>query len=288
MKPDLISVADAAYPFDYAELPSGVVAVCGYVGQSGETPHVWSTQEADAARKAVGAWAPIWVPPQGVMTADTGVHAAAELAGVLGQYGVPADSPMFFDIEEHSYEASPAGARSAASAFVASMARHGCHNAWPYVPLAMGKGWVAHYVGAPPRRLPKGYAGLQWTNKGHGGTFDLSVFHRSVFAPILNNDKDSAMPLDKADKTWIAAELTHMQDNILGRIDALHGGKGGGVTWSVNLHSVNAEVIAVHHALTDAPVTPVDVTALADRLAITLGNDVAAQVVAELGKRLSG
>lgn len=284
---DLVDVADTAFPFDYAKLPAGVVAVGGYVGASAETPHIWSTVEADEARRAVGAWFPIWVPPQGLMTDTTGRVAAAGMIATLPQYQVGKDCPMFLDVERSSADASLSGARDAISAFVFHMREAGYTNAHGYNPITIMGGWIAHYIESKPTHLAAEDAGWQWTNKGDGGLFDLSVFHRDIFAPILSDTNKGDDVLDTADKQWIVDQLAHGQTNVLNRIDALHSGKGGSTDWPVNVHAVYDELVKVSATLSILGEPGGDARALAAAIADSLGPALAAQVATELSKRLA-
>lgn len=286
MTSGLVRVADAAVPFDYAALPHDVVAVLGYVGESGATPHVWSTQEADAARKAVGAWSAIWVPPQGLVTRDDGARAAHTMLKVLPQYQVGTDHPVFFDIERSTYDAHPTEADSAIASWSQIMRGAGYHLAYPYAPVTYGRGWIAHYVDGEPTELPTGYIGQQYTNNGDGGSCDFSVFDRAVFTAIINNGKGDTVALDKADKAWIVAQLGTLQHNVNGQIAKLHDGGAGEGTWPRNVAATYEEVVKLSGAVAGLKLGGVDVDALAADLAAKLGPDVAAAVLDAAAKRL--
>lgn len=285
---DLVSVADAAVPFDYGNLPAEVVAVLGYVGQSGAADHIWSTQDAAAARKAVGAWAPIWVPPQDLFGRDEGARAAAGMIAVLPQYDVGSDCPVFLDVERGTYDAHPADVAAGIDRWYTGMTDAGYTNAHPYAPKDYGKGWIADWVTAQPTSLPADWVGQQWAGGAHGGEYDLSVFRRDIFAPILNGNGGGDMALDKDDKAWIVKQLETFQGSVVTHVDKLHNGGSGAGAWPRNVVSVYDAVAELRKEVAGLSSGGVDTEALAHALATALGPDMAAEVVAALGKRLSG
>lgn len=287
MTETLVTVADAAVPFDYAALSRDVVAVLGYVGESGAADHIWSTQEADAARKAVGAWSGIWVPPQTIFGRDDGHRAAVGMLKVLPAYSVTTDHPVFLDIERHLYDAHSADVRDGITAWQYAMAKAGYLKSYPYAPIDYGRGWVPKWVPSPPSALPTGWVGQQWTNRGDDGGYDLSVFRREVFAAIISDDSGGSDVLDKADKTWIVAQLATLQANTEKAVTKLHSGGTGPDAWAKNVVSIADALAALTAEVKSLGVNDVDVASLATDIAAKLGPDVAASVATELGKRLS-
>jgi len=280
----LINVVDAATPPDYARLPRSVKVVLGYVGQYGCTPHVWSTDEA---RRRMGAWAPIWVPPQRRMTAETGKRAAQAALHAVAQYDYPHGGPVFFDIERHGYDADPAGARAALSAFRALLAQDGRWRGIGYGPVESGARWVAKWVTVRPDSLPAGWAGQQWHGATHGGV-DLSVFRPAVFHAILNhNNEDGASVLDKDDKQWLVKQLGTLQHNLGGRVDALRTGTLGHDSYPANLRDMLAKLDDIDAQLKGDGGAVINIDALATSLAGKLGPDLAGQLVAALAAKLS-
>lgn len=287
MTSDLIDVADAAVPFTYSALPSAVKVVLGYIGEWGETPHVWSTQEADSARRQVGAWAPIWCPPQGRMTADTGYLAADKAAAALPQYGYPLDGPVFFDVERSSWDADTDGAIGAIRAFKLRLRAHGYPLGIPYVTIDANTGWAAGWVPSRPTSLPPNLAGQQWSGNAYNGMCDLSVFHRSVFAALLDPE-DNDMPLDKDDKAWVVAQLAIVRADIMADIGKLHsGGPGKTPEWPKNVASVYDQVAKLAKASSGASGGAVDPEVLAAALAARLGPALGESVATALAKRLA-
>jgi hypothetical protein len=287
MAEKLLQAADAAEPFDYALLPKGVSVVLGYIGQAGETPHVWSTAEAGHARKTVGAWAPIWVPPQGAMRAEDGHVAGVAAVQALRQYDYPEHGPVFFDVEEHSYAANPAGALAAVEAFRQAVHAHGSYVGIGYLPAAAKQGWVAHWVKRKPATLPVSIAGQQWTNAKPGQPFDLSVFHPSVFAALTDPPKVDPVPTEAVTQQYLVDQLRILQGNIEAHIDLLHSGGKDGKQWPRNVVSTYDLVATVNQTLNDHVGASLDVKALAADLASQLGTDVARAVVALLAKHLA-
>lgn len=284
---DLISVADAAVPFDYANLPADVVAVLGYVGQSGAADHIWSTQDAKDAERRVGAWAPIWVPPQDLFGRDEGARAATGMIAVLPQYGVGPDCPVFLDIERHTYDAHPADVAAGIDRWYTLMTDAGYANAHPYAPVDYGHGWVPEYVEDKPTTLPADWVGQQWTNQGHGGEFDLSVFRREVFASILNGNGGGDVALDKDDKAWLVKQLETFQGSVVTHVDKLHNGGSGADAWPRNVASVYDAITELRKDVAGISTGSIDPAKLAADITAQLGPDIANQVLNELRARLA-
>jgi len=165
----LVIGCDGAYPFTP---PAGCQIVLGYVGEAGETPHVWTTAEIEAARQ--GHWfAPIWTPPQSANF--DGVAAADGMASALGALGYPEDGPVFLDVERSTWDAGGAGS---ANNWQTRMQSHGYTQ-----PYCYGREWVAHWdlpageIGPAPTVLPAGCIGEQYAD---AGPYDLSVFDDSL------------------------------------------------------------------------------------------------------------
>lgn len=185
----LVKVADCAFPFDYSILPDDVVAILGYVGEYGNTPHCWSTQEVTAARNTGRIWCPIWVTPQrGLVQAD-GVHAAQGMVAALVQYHHPKHLPVFLDIEYASYHANPVGAMEAVQAWQLGMAAAGWRDAIAYLPKEANAGWVADWTGVEPTSLPVGWRGKQYAGNVDHGRYDLSEFDSALFALPIGDDE---------------------------------------------------------------------------------------------------
>lgn len=283
----LISAADAAYPFDYTQLPAGVSVVLGYVGMSGSTPHVWSTSEVDAVRAAGYTWCPIVVPPQrGLSTAD-GDTIADVMIRALPQYQYPLGGPVFVDIERGSYDADPAGAADAVTRWRARMDAAGYPAAYAYWPKITGYTWLPKWVARRPRRLPAGVIGQQWAGGVDGDRFDLSIFTPAVFAGLDVNPQGGPVSLDKAAQQFIVTQLDQVQQHLADMIQALHTGKGGKYTWDVNLAAVLRAVESAIPATPAGPLTDQQVAALAGSLAANLNRTLPEAVVKALAVQLS-
>lgn len=185
----LVKAADCAFPFDYSILPDDVTVILGYVGEYGNTPHIWSTQEVTAARDTGRIWCPIWVTPQrGLVQAD-GVHAARGMVAALVQYRHPKHLPVFLDIEYASYHANPVGAMGAVQAWQFGMAAAGWQNAIAYLPKEAGAGWIADWTGVDPTSLPVGWRGEQYAGNVDHGRYDLSEFDPTLFHAPVGDDE---------------------------------------------------------------------------------------------------
>lgn len=284
---DLVLVADSAFPFDYSRLPSDVVCQLGYVGQLHETPHVWTADEVAHARQAVGAWAPIWTVPPSGFTVDVGKQAGNGMASALTALNYPHDGPVFLDVEHKTWAENPSRAMDAVAAWTETMAAHRWPNAHAYLPLAAGKGWLAHWTGIRPTSLPAGAVGLQYINALDGDRYDLSVFDRSIFTPLLTTGDNPMANLDAADQKWITDQLIAVQTNVLNHIEGMWYNGWTGHPNEVNLSAINT---MVKHLTTvaNAPSTGgVDVSALASALGTALGPQLAGAIAVELSKRLA-
>lgn len=253
--PGLVLVADAAYPFDYGLLPPAVRVVLGYVGGDGMTPHIWTVDEQAACRRAGKLWYPIYTVPMRALTALDGYKAALAMLPRLAVHGIAPDEPKFLDIEYSAYAADPAGALACVQAWRSRLAQGGHRNGWPYLPLAAGQGWLAHWTHVRPSSLPAGVVGIQYDNALANDAYDLSVFDPRIFPNLggtMSLDQDS---LDQIDRL-LEAKL----NGLFGRI---HGDVGG------------TEVREVTD-LADAEAAKVSLTAIAAQLT-TLQRSVSGQ-----------
>lgn len=287
MSSDLIDVADAAYPFDYSRLPSSVRVVLGYVGESGCTPHVWSTQDVAGVRQAGLAWGPIVVPPQRALVAGDGIRAAQAMAHALPQYSYPRGGPVFIDIEHSSYVASPSGAADAVAAWRKGMAAAGYPLAVAYWPQASDYTWLPRWGGGRPSKLPAGCVGWQYQGGTDGDRYDLSVFAPSIFTALLTDGDSAAMALDSSDQQFIVAQLGKVQQNLADMINALHVGVGGNHTWAANMTAVLRAVTddAAHEGT--GGMTDTQVTALGATLAAELAKSLPSGLVKALAAALA-
>lgn len=171
-----IVAADAATPPHLALLPRTVSVMMAYVGQRGETPHVWSAVECQHYRDAGKKVWPIWVPPQDDFAQQYPADAAAGLHLACQERDIPKLSPVFLDIEKHGWDADPAAASRYLAQWKVAMTRLGYRHPFGYLPLAAGRDWVAHWTGRPPASLPAGWVGQQYANDLAAGAYDLSVF----------------------------------------------------------------------------------------------------------------
>lgn len=284
----LVIAADAAYPFDYTRLPPAVSVVLGYVGESGCTPHIWSTGEVAEVRTTGRTWGPIIVPPQRALTGADGTHAAQTMIGTLPQYRYPAGAPVFLDIERASFDAAPAGAAAAVRAWRAGMSGAGWPDAFVYWPGQGPFTWRPDWTGKAPRRLPAGVAGVQYAGRVDGGRYDLSAFAPSVFAGLkIRGGTMSGAGLSKDDRAWLVAQLGTLQGNIDAHLQAIKAGAGGKWHYATNLDSIMRAITADQPGPAGRPATPVDVDTLAGALVDKVGPRLAADLVAALAAKLS-
>lgn len=284
---DLIDVVDAAFPFDYRLLGASVKVVLGYVGQYRETPHVWTQSEVDAVRKAGRVWAPIHTPPPGTLTADTGRQAANAMRSELAGYDYPAGGPVFLDIEAGSYFADPGGAKDCAGAWAAEMRSDGHDYAVPYLPLAAGIGWRAGWGGPKPTVLPPFIVGWQWRGAPTTGKpYDESVFDPAVFAALLGTEDDD-MPLNTADKAWIADQLETVQTGLAAKMTAYAWDSDPKNPMPAALVHLGAKLDETLAAIKAVPAGTVNVDTLAGELAVRLGPTLGAALVTALAAKLA-
>lgn len=179
----LIRAADSAYFHPMSELSADVKIVCGYIGQPGYTPHVWTKSEIDAVHQSGREWWAIWVPPQKIAwTAALGHSAASGAIAALPAYGIPKSVPVFIDCEYNSWALSPSGAKAAIDAFKADLHVAGYSQVFGYVPSAAGYDWIARWTGSPPTSFPAGVIGQQYINDVASGTnWDFSMFDSALY-----------------------------------------------------------------------------------------------------------
>lgn len=184
----LILVADASNPFDLSLLPPGVRAVAGYVG--GDTPHVWSNTEVKTVTDSGRQWWPIWTAPSRgqVLTAPGGTFAAQSMLSRLNSYPyITDDLPMFLDIENGTWNASPSGALAYLNAWKAEMRKGGVTRAFGYVPWSVQFDWVANWQKTAPTSLPPSVIGWQYASDTQlGKPFDLSVFNSAILGGTVS------------------------------------------------------------------------------------------------------
>lgn len=178
---NLVEGADMAYPpQSYATLPSTVRVILGYVG--GQTPHAWTWGEIAAAEASGRQWWPIWTAPnpKAVLSAATGEQDGLRMVTALHDRGIMPDRPVFLDIEQSTYEASPSGAARHWERWQTIMRRAEYLHAYPYVPWSAQTGWVAKWQSGTPHALPTGVIGWQFAGNAGGGKYDLSEFAASL------------------------------------------------------------------------------------------------------------
>lgn len=204
----LVLVVDQADPTPPHMLPGEAVAVAGYVGLQGSTPHVWSLGEVNAVRASGRQWWPIVVPPQRTLTGADGGPAAECMIAACHALGVSTDTPVLIDIEHASWVANPAGAQACISEFKSLVGLAGFRKAYAYVPAGAGFDWIAHWTNIRPTELPDGCVGVQYGG-GPGGAYDLSVFEASLMAgatPLPQPEDDDVTPQQLQDglDQWFA------------------------------------------------------------------------------------
>jgi len=215
---ELIRVADGAYPHPpYTFLPDDVMVWAGYLG--GHTPHPWTAADIADARRLVGAWWGIWTAPdRRAITATDGVQDAAGTVARLVELSYPRADPVFYDVEYATWQADPAGARAAITAWKRGLAAAGYRNAYAYVPLSAGFDWIAHWTGARPTSLPAGVIGIQYDHGLFNDAYDISVFDASLLG-------GSDMLLTHDDLAAIAAavrpDLARLAQWVAGRSNSV-------------------------------------------------------------------
>lgn len=284
---DLVDVVDAAYPFDYRRLAGSVRVVLGYIGQAGETPHIWTQPEVDAVRVAGKVWAPIHTVPPGAFSLDAGKQAANMMREELTRYAYPSNGPVFLDVERSTYIANPQGARAGIAAWTVEMQAAGHSHAIAYVPAEAGYGWIADWTGSRPNFLLPNELGWQWQGGPNSGLpYDQSVFDPAVFATLLGTEPDVS-DLSTADKAWFTAQLETVQANISKKLSA----------YAYDNDKANPEPYAAAHlsAKLDeliarpvpAPAGEVNVQLLANTIVAGIGPNLAAELVTALARKLA-
>jgi hypothetical protein len=206
----LIRAADAAFP---GTPPANTKVILGYVGASGHTPHIWTTTQVQSVRSSGRQWWPIWVPPQGVMSAAAGTLAAQGMIAALPGYSHPKSYPVFLDVETSSWEASPSGVKAAVTAFKTHMRSAGYTRPFGYLPRDAGMDWIANWTGNTPddvpTSLPAGVIGQQYL--GNYGSWDYSVFDASLLTTDPPKPPDEGDDMSAAD---VAAINAHTDQEI--------------------------------------------------------------------------
>ena len=284
---NLVTVADAAVPFDYAILPPGVEAILGYVGAPGCTPYEWTPGDIAEVHATGRAWFAIWVPPAGAINTQIGMQAGNAMMAALHARSYPPGWPVFLDIEQDSYAASPAGAEQAATAWGQVMRAHGWTYAYPYLPAAAGHGWIADWTGTAPTELPPGVIGQQYAGQCDGNQYDLSVIDRAILAYTPLSEGQPDMPLDAADlakiHTTVSAEVNTQLGQWLPRLAALM------LTGHANSHfdPANSGALIDNVGIYGRLVADTDPAGQANAIATALGPDLGAHVASVLAARLA-
>lgn len=287
MTDTLILTVDCAYPFDYSRAPKGTRVVLGYVGQLHETPHIWTAVEITAARRAIGAWAPIWtVPPTG-LNAQVGMQSGNGMRAALEAMNYPKAAPVFLDVEHRTWAESPTRAIEGVDAWELTMAQGGWHNAHAYLPAAAKRGWAADWTGVRPTSLPTYLVGQQYAGGQDGDRYDLSVFRASIFDALLTKGTVTPVSLTTDDKAWIVAQLHAVQTNTLNYWE-----RGAWDAWKDHPFPYSQKAIfdlvtKLHVEITQGLPASGGASALASQIAVALGPDIARAVAAELSKRLA-
>jgi hypothetical protein len=283
----LLLVADTDHPIDWSTLPAGCSIVLGYIGQPLCTPHVWTHTEVEECRSHGLIWAPIHTPPGGRFGKADGERAAALMLQELTRYRLYGPEPVFLDIEHSTWALDPAATMAGVRAWAAVMSAHGHTNAHAYLPWQAGTGWGANWVNYRPQSIPAGYAGWQYDHSHPGRHYDLSVFHPSVFAPLIAAVKGHPVPFDAQQEKFIVDQLTKVQDNLHKIMwayyedpDPKHPHPYAQRRLAERLDKLQTEVAKL-------PTATVDITALAALLSAQLGPRLAADLVSELSARLA-
>ena len=193
---DLVLATDSAYPYDFAQAPAGCQVIMGYIGRPGYTPHVWTVQEANEARRAGFVWWPIVVGiSQGATNAQDGVTNAQTVIAQAPAYGVTKTDPVFCDLEPDALHANPTGAKAMADAFRSTMHAAGWLRAYVYSVDAPFIDWVANWTNIRPTTLPPGKIGVQYAGNLSPPGYDLSVFDPALLegSDMLTSDQDQKL-----------------------------------------------------------------------------------------------
>lgn len=284
---DKVLVADAAYDFPLSHLPRGVSAVLRYVGSPTGTPHLVSLDAVAAIRAAGYAWAPIWTPDAAVFTRQLGLQAGNGMVDALRRYSLLGPEPVFLDIEKHVYDAAPESCMAGVSAWQNVMHQHGHQRAYAYLPAEAGQQWVADWVNVAPHHFAPGVIGVQYAGAVHGDEFDLSVFSRSLFQPLLDAQKGSAVALTDSDKKWLTDQLAAVQDNLARQARAYQWDNMASAPQPHANKHLDAKLDQVLARLSGAGAGPVDPAALADAIVARGGPQLAALVADLLSRRLA-
>lgn len=285
--PDKVLVADAAYDFPLADLPKGTAAVLRYVGPPDGTPHIVSVGQVEAIRRAGMVWAPIWTPAARVLSHQLGLQAGNGMVAALKAYPLLGPEPVFLDVEKHVYDADPAGCRAAVAAWQSVMHLAGWSQAYAYLPSEANSQWVADWVDVAPHHFAPGVIGVQYQGAVHGDEYDLSVFARTVFQPLIDAQKGSPLSLTTSDKQWMVDQLALVQHNLGAKLsayqwdnDKAHAEPAANVHLAAKLDQLLALVQAGHSGT-------VDTAALAKALSAALGPSLADDLARELSRRLA-
>lgn len=287
MTEPLVLTVDCAYPFDYSRAPAGTKVVLGYVGQFGCTPHIWQPSEIATARAAIGAWAPIWTPPQGTFNWSNGAQAANGMHVALEAMNYPKAGPVFLDIEHATWAADPNGVGLGIREWQVTMTVAGWPNSHAYVPAAAGYGWAADWTNVRPTSLPDNLVGQQYAGNVDGGRYDLSVFRASIFDALLTKGTVDTVALTTEDKAWIAAQLGTVQTNLLNTWERSAWDTRPTQPFPYSLKAIFELVTQLQTEITQGLPASGGASALASQIAVALGPDLGAAVATELSKRLA-
>lgn len=285
---DLIDAADCAYPPPaHLGWPATVRVVCGYLG--GDTPHVWTPQEVAAVTVTGRLWCGIWTAPSRGqhLVAATGTADGAGAAQQLAALRIDPALPVFYDIEQGTYAASPSGALAALAAFKAILAGHGYRHVYGYLPWSAQRDWVANWTGARPTSLPAGTVGWQWSGSVAGIPYDRSVFDPALFPMITTPGGSAVATLDNDDRTWIDSQLRSWFSDLSLKLSAYVNDNQPAAPQPFALRHLSTQLAAVQAKIGALSTGSTDVTALAQALAADLGPDLGKQLVTALASALS-
>ena len=294
----LVLATDSAYPYDFAQRPSGCAAILGYVGRPGYTPRVWSHGEAAAARATGCAWWPIGVGiSRGATSAQDGHDLAAYMIGVLPGYSVSKTTPVFQDLEPDALRADTTRAGQCVAAWKADMRAAGYTRPYTYSVDAPFIDWMARWDNIRPATLPAGKIGVQYSGSVSPPNYDLSVFDPSLLVgedgmtqadiDAINAHTDQQLKylwqaLGGTDNSVysggttakdvlskLTASVGNAADfpNLIVHGDATHPNSLDAIAGKVDGQPTLAQIKAAVAAVPAVPLTPEQVTAIAEAVA---------------------
>jgi hypothetical protein len=280
-----VYVADCLEPFDYSRLPSYVVAVAGYCGES--INHIWTGAMINAVHAAGKRWWAIYTPLGATLTAADGQAAAVAMTKRLTSWSYPKLYPVFLDIERGVWDSNVNGAKACIAAWRAGMKKAGWTYAYPYAPRGSEPNWLPNWTGSAPATIPAGAVGVQYAGLVDGGRYDLSLFQQSLWDAGTSKLTEDPSIVDAATKAYFDSRFAAMHQDLIDLGDGMYWDRSRNGPLPAAMVHLKASLDAITAKVNTLSTGGVDSATVATQIAASLMATLAPDIVKALAAQLA-